>query len=195
MPIYTLYSVVTERKELTMRLTPVMKDFVVHWGEMGTKWGINRTVAQIHALLHLSPEPLSAEEITSLLMVARSNVSNSLKELENWGLIKVTHTMGDRKERYECLKDVWEMFRIILDERKKREIDPTLQVLRNCLAKIDQNKSEDPYTRKQITEFLNFFELMTDWYNRMRAMPIDKILEILHVKKKITQFIQRGSKK
>ena len=195
MPIYTLYSVLTERKELTMRLTPVMKDFVVHWGEMGTKWGINRTVAQIHALLHLSPEPLSAEEITSLLMVARSNVSNSLKELENWGLIKVTHTMGDRKERYECLKDVWEMFRIILDERKKREIDPTLQVLRNCLAKIDQNKSEDPYTRKQITEFLNFFELMTDWYNRMRAMPIDKILEILHVKKKITQFIQRGSKK
>ena len=178
-----------------MNFTPVMKDFVIHWGEMGTKWGINRTVAQIHALLHLSPEPLSAEEITSLLMVARSNVSNSLKELENWGLIKVTHTIGDRKERYECLKDVWEMFRIILDERKKREIDPTLQVLRNCLAEIDQNKSEGPYTRKQITEFLSFFELMTDWYDKMRAMPIDKILEILHVKKKITQFIQRGRKK
>ena len=178
-----------------MKLTPIMKDFVVHWGEMGTKWGINRTVAQIHALLHLSPEPLSAEEITSLLMVARSNVSNSLKELENWGLIKVTHAFGDRKERCECLKDVWEMFRIILDERKKREIDPTLQVLRNCIAEIDQSKSEDPYTRKQIMEFLNFFELMTDWYNRMRAMPVDKILEVLHVKKKITQLLRGGGKK
>ena len=172
-----------------------MKDFVVHWGEMGTKWGINRTVAQIHALLHLSSEPLSAEEITSLLMVARSNVSNSLKELENWGLIKVTHTMGDRKERYECLKDVWEMFRIILDERKKREIDPTLQVLRNCIAETDQSKSEDPYTRKQIMEFLNFFELMTDWYDRMRVLPVDKILEVLHVKKKITQLLRGGGKK
>ena len=178
-----------------MKLTPIMKDFVVHWGEMGTKWGINRTVAQIHALLHLSPEPLSAEEITSLLMVARSNVSNSLKELENWGLIKVTHAFGDRKERYECLKDVWEMFRIILDERKKREIDPTLQVLRNCIAEIDQSKSEDPYTRKQIMEFLNFFELMTDWYDRMRVMPVDKILEVLHVKKKITQLLRGGGKK
>ena len=178
-----------------MKLTPVMKDFVVHWGEMGTKWGINRTVAQIHALLHLSPEPLSAEEITSLLIVARSNVSNSLKELENWGLIKVTHTIGDRKERYECMKDVWEMFRVILDERKKREIDPTLEVLRNCIAEMDKVKSENPYTRMQIMEFLNFFELMTDWYDRMRAMPVDKILEVLHVKKKITQFLQRKGRK
>ena len=178
-----------------MKLTPIAKDFIVHWGEMGTKWGINRTVAQIHALLHLSPEPLSAEEITSLLMVARSNVSNSLKELENWGLIKVTHTMGDRKERYECMKDVWEMFRVVLDQRKKREIDPTLEVLRNCVAEMDKTKSEDPYTRKQIMEFLDFFELMTDWYDRMRAMPIDKILEVLHVKKKIAQLLQRGGKK
>ena len=178
-----------------MKLTPIMKDFIVHWGEMGTKWGINRTVAQIHALLHLSPEPLSAEEITSLLMVARSNVSNSLKELENWGLIKVTHAFGDRKERYECMKDVWEMFRVILDERKKREIDPTLEVLRNCIAEMDKTKSEDPYTRKQIMEFLDFFELMTEWYDRMRAMPVDKILEVLHVKKKITQFLRAGGKK
>ncbi len=178
-----------------MELTSIMKDFIVHWGEMGTKWGINRTVAQIHALLHLSPEPLSAEEITSLLMVARSNVSNSLKELENWGLIKVTHAFGDRKERYECMKDVWEMFRIILDERKKREIDPTLEVLRNCITEMDKTKSEDPYTKKQIMEFLNFFELMTDWYDRMRAMPVAKILEVLHVKKEITQLLRGGGKK
>lgn len=178
-----------------MKLTPVMKDFVVHWGEMGTKWGINRTVAQIHALLHISPDPLSADEITDLLMIARSNVSNSLRELENWGLIRVTHIIGDRKEHYECMKDVWQMFRVILDERKKREVDPTLEVLRNCIAEIDKTKSEDPYVRKQIKEFLDFFELMTDWYDRMRVMPVDKILEVLHVKKKITQFMQRGSRK
>ena len=179
-----------------MKLTPIMKDFIVHWGEMGTKWGINRTVAQIHALLHLSPDPLSAEEIVNLLMVARSNVSNSLKELENWGLIKVTHTIGTRKERYACMKDVWEMFRVILDERKKREIDPTLEVLRNCITEMDKTKSEeDPYTKKQIMEFLNFFELMTDWYDRMRNMPVDKILEVLHVKKKITQLLRGGAKK
>jgi DNA-binding transcriptional regulator GbsR (MarR family) len=177
-----------------MKLTPVTKDFIVHWGEMGTKWGINRTVAQIHALLHLSPEPLSAEEITGLLMVARSNVSNSLKELENWGLTKVTHIMGDRKERYECMKDVWEMFRVVLDQRKKREIDPTLEVLRNCVAEMNKSQSEDPYTRKQIMEFLDFLEIMTDWYNRMRVLPIDKILEVLHVKKKITQFLRGGKK-
>ena len=87
------------------------------------------------------------------------------------------------------------MFRVILDERKKREIDPTLEVLRNCIAEMDKTKSEDPYTRKQTMEFLNFFELMTDWYDRMRAMPVDKILEVLHVKKKITQFLQRAGGK
>ena len=167
-----------------MKLTPVMKDFIVHWGEMGTKWGINRTVAQIHALLHISPDPLSAEEITDFLMIARSNVSNSLRELENWGLIKVTHVLGNRKEHYECIKDVWQMFRVILDERKKRECDPTLEVLRNCVEEIDKTKSEDPYTRKQIKELLDFFELMTGWYERLKDLPVDKILKIVQVGKK-----------
>ena len=167
-----------------MKLTPVMKDFVVHWGEMGTKWGINRTVAQIHALLHISPDPLSADEITDLLMIARSNVSNSLRELENWGLIKVTHIMGDRKEHYECMKDVWQMFRVILDERKKREVDPTLEFLRSCIAEIDKTKSEDPYTRKQIKEFLDFFELMTGWYEKIKVLPVEKILGLLQLKRK-----------
>jgi len=167
-----------------MKLTPVMKDFIVHWGEMGTKWGINRTVAQIHALLHISPDPLSADEIIDLLMIARSNVSNSLHELEKWGLIKVTHVLGDRKEHYECMKDVWEMFRVILDERKKREVDPTLEVLRNCISEIDKTKSEDPYTRKQIKEFLDFFELMTGWYEKIKVLPIDKILGLLQLKKR-----------
>src|SRR5688572_9757285 len=104
-------------------LSPVAEKFVLHWGEMGTRWGLNRTVAQIHALLYLSPRPLHAEEIAATLAVARSNVSNSLRELQNWGIVRVVHVMGDRRDHFESMKDVWEMFRVILDERKKRETD------------------------------------------------------------------------
>src|SRR5271155_3696543 len=122
MAIY-VYSVVTEIKEMNA-LTPVQQKFILHWGEMGTRWGINRTVAQIHALLFISPSPLNAEEIAETLAVARSNVSNSLKELQGWGIVKNVHVLGDRRDHYETLKDVWAMFRVILDERKKRETDP-----------------------------------------------------------------------
>src|SRR5579864_2474961 len=96
-------------------LTGVQKQYILHWGEMGTRWGINRTVAQIHALLYLSPKPLPAEEIAETLSVARSNVSNSLKELQGWGIVRVAHVMGDRRDHFESMKDVWEMFRTILD--------------------------------------------------------------------------------
>src|SRR6476661_1661918 len=99
-------------------LTPTTTRFILHWGEMGTRWGINRTVAQIHALLFISPKPLTAEQIADTLSVARSNVSTSLKELQSWGIVRVVHAMGDRRDHFESLKDVWEMFRIILDERK-----------------------------------------------------------------------------
>src|SRR4051794_19919838 len=105
-------------------LSPVAEKFILHWGEMGTRWGINRTVAQIHALLFLSPRPMHAEEIAATLGVARSNVSTSLRELQNWGIVRVVHVLGDRRDHFESMKDVWEMFRVILDERKKRETDP-----------------------------------------------------------------------
>src|SRR6478672_8418295 len=116
------------------KLHPVQQRFILHWGEMGARWGINRTVAQIHALLFLSPKPLTAEEIADTLSVARSNVSNSLKELQGWGIVHLTHVMGDRRDHFESMKDVWEMFRTILDERKKRETDPTLNMLRECVT-------------------------------------------------------------
>ena len=106
---------------MTMTLTPTCEKFILHWGEMGTRWGVNRTVAQIHALLYLSPDPLNAEQIAETLSVARSNVSNSLRELQGWGIVKVVHVLGDRRDHYESMKDVWEMFRVIVDERKKRE--------------------------------------------------------------------------
>src|SRR4030081_3423720 len=109
-------------------LTPVAQKFVLHWGEMGTRWGINRTVAQIHALLFISEKPLPAEEIADTLGIARSNVSTSLRELQNWRIVRVVHILGDRRDHFESMKDVFAMFRVIAHERKQREIDPTVHV-------------------------------------------------------------------
>src|SRR3989442_7896176 len=106
------------------KLSPVQQKFILHWGEMGTRWGINRTVAQMHALLFLSPRPLHAEEIAETLGVARSNVSTSLKELQGWGIVKLVHVLGDKRDHLDSLQDVCDIVRIVLDERKKREIDP-----------------------------------------------------------------------
>src|SRR5712691_2677083 len=114
-------------------LTPVAQKFILHWGEMGTRWGINRTVAQVHALLFLSPRPVPADEISATLAVAGSNVSTSLRELQGWRIVRVVHVLGDRRDHFESIKDVWEIFRIVSEERKRREIDPTLRVLAECV--------------------------------------------------------------
>src|SRR5687767_3554819 len=152
----------TEMEE-TVQLTDVAKKFVLHWGEMGTRWGINRTVAQIHALLFLSERPLTAEQIAETLGVARSNVSNSLRELQNWGIVRVVHVMGDRRDHFESMKDVWEMFRVILDERKKRETDPTLHLVRACVADA-RKPGGDLYERERPADLLAFLDDMTGWY-------------------------------
>ena len=134
-----------------MDLTPVERKFVLHWGEMGTRWGVNRVVAQVHALLLLSPAPLDAGEIASTLAVARSSVSTGLRELQGWGIIRVTHQMGDRKDYFESMKDVWEMFRVVMDERKKRECDPTQALLRQRPSQEDRptapSKRGNTFTR------------------------------------------------
>src|SRR5262245_23627985 len=139
------------------KLSPVQQKFILHWGEMGTKWGINRTVAQIHALLFISPRPLPAEEIADTLQVARSNVSTSLKELQGWGIVKRVHVMGDARDHFESLKDVWAMFRVVLDERKKREIDPTVAMLRECVAQAGNDKAADDRTGRKLRELTEFF--------------------------------------
>src|SRR5437764_15182609 len=126
-------------------LTPRAPEFILHRGEMGTRWGINRTVAQIHALLFLSPRPRPAEEIATTLGIARSNVSNSLHELQNWGIVRVVHVLSDRRDHFESMKDVFEMFRVITHERKKREIDPTLRLLQGCITEAGNAKSADRY--------------------------------------------------
>src|SRR3954465_7752952 len=161
-------------------LSPVAEKFVLHWGEMGTRWGINRTVAQIHALLYLSGKPLNAEEIAETLGVARSNVSTSLKELQNWGIVRIAHVMGDRRDHFESMKDVWEMFRVILDERKKRETDPTLAMLRESVAEAKKHPTRAaPYARERLADMLQFFELMTTWYEQTRRMSTPAVLKFV----------------
>jgi DNA-binding transcriptional regulator GbsR (MarR family) len=165
-------------------LSPVAQRFILHWGEMGTRWGINRTVAQIHALLYLSPDPLSAEDIATTLSVARSNVSNSLRELQGWGIVRTVHELGDRKDRFESLKDVWEMFSIILEERKRREIDPTLQMLRSCASELEDDRA-GKYTRKRVEEMLEFFESVTSLYGEFRRLPLNAMRRLGKLKGKL----------
>ena len=175
-----------------MTLTPVMEKFVLHWGEMGARWGINRTVAQIHALLYLSAKPLHAEEIAETLGVARSNVSTSLKELQNWGIVRLAHVMGDRRDHFESMKDVWEMFRVILDERKKRETDPTLHLLRD-LSEQAGKKGEDPYVRDRLAAMRDFMELMTTWYEQTRQMPTPAVIKFVKLGDKVAKMLGVGS--
>src|SRR5436305_15254605 len=142
-------------------LTPVAQKFILHWGEMGTRWGINRTVAQVHALLYLSPKPVPADEIADTLAVARSNVSTSLRELQGWRIVRVVHVLGDRRDHFESIKDVWEIFRIVSEERKRREIDPTLNVLAECVREVKSNPQSDAYTRERLESMLEFLTAMT----------------------------------
>jgi DNA-binding transcriptional regulator GbsR (MarR family) len=152
--------------------------FILHWGEMGTRWGINRTVAQVHALLFLSDKPLPADEIAKTLGVARSNISTSLHELQNWGIVRVVHVIGDRRDHFESLKDVFAMFRIIARERKKREIEPTLRVLRDCIEESGKAKAADAYTRDRLNDLMNFFEVATNAYAQLEKLPTLAVLKL-----------------
>src|SRR5215469_8189221 len=154
-----------------MPLTSIEQRFILHWGEMGTRWGINRTVAQVHALLFLSPKPLHAEEIASTLVVARSNVSTSLRELQGWGIVRVTHVLGDRRDHFESVKDVWEIFRIVAEERKRREIDPTLRVLQECVADLKAPGTGSAYSRERLQEMLEFLTTTSSLFDELVHMP------------------------
>jgi DNA-binding transcriptional regulator GbsR (MarR family) len=176
-------------EQAKVELSPVMKKFILHWGEMGTRWGVNRTVAQVHALLYLSPRPRNAEEIATTLSVARSNVSTSLRELESWGIVKPVHIMGDRREHYESMKDVWEMFRVVLDERKRREIDPTLAVLRECTQETETTSPSGAYTRERLLEMLNFLETMTSLYEEIRRLPTRTMRGLVKLKGRMRRVL------
>lgn len=174
-------------------LTPVQQKFILHWGEMGSRWGINRTVAQVHALLYLSDKPLHAEDIVDTLSVARSNVSTSLKELQSWGIVRVAHVLGDRRDHFESLKDVWEMFRLVIEERKRRELDPTLALLRECMAEAEQGGPPEAYTKDRVKEMLGFFETMSTWYGQIRSLPAAYAIKFLKLGAKIPGLLRRSS--
>ena len=173
-------------------LSPVQQKFILHWGEMGTRWGINRTVAQIHALLFISQKPLTAEDIVQALGVARSNVSNSLKELQGWGIVKRVHVMGDARDHFESMKNVWEMFRVVLDERKKREIDPTEHLLRECIAEAERDKETDEYTEQKLRELAEFFGTATAWYSQIRQWPTGALAKFAQTGERVRKLLGIG---
>ena len=174
-----------------MKLTPATERYILHWGEMGTRWGVNRSVAQVHALLYLSPKPIPADEIVETLSIARSNVSTSLKELQGWGLVQLTHILGDRRDHFESKKDLWDLLMIIVEERKRREIDPTLTMLRECVAEAREDKEIDPEIRKRIQTTLEFVESMTSWYDQVKRIPRPTLVALVKLGDKIVRFIRK----
>jgi DNA-binding transcriptional regulator GbsR (MarR family) len=172
------------------QLDPVTQRFILHWGEMGTRWGINRTVAQIHALLFISERPLPAETIADTLAIARSNVSTSLRELQNWGIVHVVHLLGDRRDHFESMKDVFAMFRVIATERKKREIDPTVQVLKSCIAAAAKPRSAGAYTRERLADLLQFFELAEAAYAQLEKLPTPALLKLARLGDKAFKLLR-----
>jgi DNA-binding transcriptional regulator GbsR (MarR family) len=173
-------------------LRPVQQKFILHWGEMGTRWGINRTVAQIHALLFISEKPLNAEDIVRVLGVARSNVSSSLKELQGWGIVKRVHVLSDSRDHFESMKDVWEMFRVVMDERKKREFDPTERLIRECIAEAGKDEGTDKYTIQKLRELAEFFETTSAWYGQVRQWSAATLAGFIKAGDKVRKLLGLG---
>ncbi len=176
-------------------LSPTAQKFILHWGEMGTRWGINRTVAQVHALLFLSPRPIAADEISQTLSVARSNVSTSLRELQGWGIVRVVHVLGDRRDHFESIKDVWEIFRIVAVERKRREIDPTLRVVRECAEEAKAAGKGDAYTQERLETMLEFLTAMTGLFEEVLRMPTGALKGVVKLRGKVITLFGKDKTK
>jgi DNA-binding transcriptional regulator GbsR (MarR family) len=171
---------------------PVGRRFVLHWGEMGWRWGVNRTVSQIHALLFLLGRPLHAEEIAELLQVARSNVSNSLRELENWKLVRVVHRVGDRRDHFETATDPWELLRIVVRERKAREFDPTIDVLRGCVNDASFAALDAP-AQKRVRETLSLMEALSKWTDEMLSLETVTLTRVVKLGAKVRGLLRGKS--
>jgi DNA-binding transcriptional regulator GbsR (MarR family) len=172
------------------RLTPVTERFVLHWGEMGSRWGVNRTMSQIHALLFVTGRPMHADEICELLGVARSNASTSLRELQSWGLVRIVHLLGDRRDHFETSGDVWELLRVIVRGRKAREFEPTVQALRECLAHPELGR-ESALSRQRVGETLVLMETLSTWVDEMLRLPPETLMKIMKLGARI-QGLMRG---
>jgi DNA-binding transcriptional regulator GbsR (MarR family) len=176
-------------------LAPALEHFVLQWGDLGGKWGVNRSVAQIHALLYLSERPLTAEEIADRLGLARSNVSNSIKELQAWNLIRRVPIKGDRRDHFEAETDVWEIFARVAMGRKEREIDPAIAALRTCAAEAGGDKAINPVAIARLKALLEFVDTMDRWAGQMKNVPRAQIAALVRLGTRIVNFLSFGRKK
>ena len=174
-----------------MKLTPVMERYVLHWGEMGERWGVNRSVAQIHALLYIVGQPLHAEEISETLGLARSNVSNSIRELQGWELVSLTHVLGDRRDYFAAKQDLWEVFLTLAEQRKKREVDPTIAFLKDLAAEAEKDPQTSAEVRIRIERLQQFIGTLDGWYGQVRRLPKDTLIKLMNLGSKIAKFVGR----
>ena len=161
-----------------MELPPLTQRFVMHFGEMGSRWGINRTVGQIYALLFVSAQPLNADEITERLQVSRSNVSMGIKELASWRLVRLSHQPGDRRDYYSAPDDVWQIFKTLAEERQRREIDPTLSMLRDAMLEAPGN-AEDRHAQARMQQMHELIEQLTDWFGEVRRLAPETLEQLM----------------
>jgi DNA-binding transcriptional regulator GbsR (MarR family) len=173
-------------------MTPLMERFVLHWGEMGSRWGLNRSVAQVHAFLYLLGRPADAEEITETLQIARSNVSSSLKELQSYGLVKRVHRVGDRREHFEALGSPWDMFLQIVEVRRQREVAPTLAALREMVAESEHDRETPPRIKERIEQLHQFGEDVDRWYREVRRVPVGTLKVLLRMGAKVARLVPGG---
>lgn len=183
----------TGSKEIPTNLSPLVQSFVLHFGEMGSRWGINRTVGQVYALLYISPKPLCADDIVESLGISRSNVSMSLKELQAWNLAILKHFPGDRRDFFTTPEDVWQILRTLAEERKKREIDPTLSVLREILMEKPENE-EERHAQKRIDEMKTLIEQLTGWYDDVKKLETERLASLLALGSKVTKLLEAKDK-
>ena len=170
-------------------LSPIRRRFVMHWGEMGTRWGVNRSVSQVHALLFLSGRAMHAEEIAATLQIARSNVSNSLRELQNLHLVRVVHHVGDRRDHFDTSHDVWELMRTVVRERKQREFDPTVGVLKDCMSD-PAFAAEDADVRQRIRETHGLMTTMSDWGEEMLRLEPSTLVKLMKLGSRIRKLLR-----
>ncbi len=178
-----------------MRLTdiPEAQAFILHWGEMGSHWGVNRSVSQVHALLYLSDRPLNAEEICDTLGLARSNVSTALKELQGYGIVRRSHVVGDRRDHFVAETDLWDMLMRISAERKKREIDPTVAVLADLAAKLEARNDVPAHVKERIASMHGFIDRLATWYDDVRRLPKSTLVTLMKLGGRVARLLP-GSK-
>ena len=178
-----------------MTLSDAAREFILHWGEMGARWGVNRTVAQAHALLYLSPEALTAEEIAEVLSVARSNVSTSLKELQNWNLVQIESRIGDRRDFFRTSSDVWALFLTVVEQRVEREIVPTLDMLNRCVATARAEGPSQAVVRSRIAALRDFLEEIHGWYSQVRKLPPSTLHSLISMGSGITRILPKARRR